>query len=262
MFNNLWQLSDVEKGDIAGKVFDVVSRAEESALIDKATALKELRQSSKLTGIFTNITDEMVTEAENEPPPMPETMGTGEVDSPEEMARIQQMNGAEPNVESDARPDDKDPDSDNPLADKPVDNPSGNERGKVVQKDTAIRAAGICVVDHSGKILLLKRSSMNDDHVGEWAFPGGKIESGETAVQTALREVREETGLRINSSSIIPLKNQSIDGFLGFITKPTNPVGKLEINEESDKLVWAEPSQLPSPMHPGAEQMIKSWFGK
>ena len=34
--------------------------------------MKELRQSSKITGIFTNITTEMVTEAENEPPPMPE----------------------------------------------------------------------------------------------------------------------------------------------------------------------------------------------
>jgi hypothetical protein len=74
-FRNLWQLSDSEKSDIASKVTETVLRAEESALVDKATALKELRQSSNVTGIFTNITDEMITDAENEPPPIPEMPG-------------------------------------------------------------------------------------------------------------------------------------------------------------------------------------------
>ncbi len=32
---------------------------------------------------------------------------------------------------------------------------------------------------------------------GHWSFPKGHVELGETEVQTALREVREETGLRI-----------------------------------------------------------------
>ena len=49
-----------------------VNTAEGSGIIDRATALKELKQSSHTTGIFSNITAEMITEAENEPPPMPE----------------------------------------------------------------------------------------------------------------------------------------------------------------------------------------------
>lgn len=76
-FRSLWQLSDDQKADIAGKVAQAIAPVEEAGLIDKATALKELRQSSQVTGIFTNITDEMITEAENEPPPMPEDMGIG-----------------------------------------------------------------------------------------------------------------------------------------------------------------------------------------
>ena len=71
-FRSLWQLSDKEKADIATTVATAVGGLERDAVFDRATALKELKQSSKITGIFTNITTEMVTEAENEPPPMPE----------------------------------------------------------------------------------------------------------------------------------------------------------------------------------------------
>lgn len=35
-------------------------------------------------------------------------------------------------------------------------------------------------------------------HGGQWSFPKGHVEAGETEVQTALREVLEETGLTIN----------------------------------------------------------------
>jgi dATP pyrophosphohydrolase len=53
----------------------------------------------------------------------------------------------------------------------------------------AFVAAGI---GETARILLLKRKS---PPVGAWAPVSGRIESGETAWQTALREIREETGL-------------------------------------------------------------------
>jgi phage-related protein (TIGR01555 family) len=72
-FNSLWQLGEDEKANISQTVCDTVSKAEESGLIDRATALKELRQSSQVTGVFTNITDEMISDAEGEGPPFGET---------------------------------------------------------------------------------------------------------------------------------------------------------------------------------------------
>ena len=71
-FNSLWQLGEDIKATIAGQDMDTISKAEESGIIDRATALKELRQSSHVTGRFTNITEEMIREAETEGPPMPE----------------------------------------------------------------------------------------------------------------------------------------------------------------------------------------------
>lgn len=70
-FVPLWQTSQKEKADIANTVTTLVSTAYEKGIIDQATALKELKQSSETTGVFTNITDEQITEAEIAPPPMP-----------------------------------------------------------------------------------------------------------------------------------------------------------------------------------------------
>ena len=53
---------------------------------------------------------------------------------------------------------------------------------------------------HGDKIqMLILRHKMG----GHWSFPKGHVEMGETEVQTALREVQEETGLSI----------QLLDGF-------------------------------------------------
>jgi len=68
-FGSLWQLNDVEKADIASKVADTVIRANESGIISNHIAIKELKQSSNKTGIFTNITNEDINKSEFEPPP-------------------------------------------------------------------------------------------------------------------------------------------------------------------------------------------------
>ena len=67
-FKPLWQMSHVQKAEINNSVVSSVLSAVEAAVIDKETALKELRQNSRVTGIFSNITDEMIDKAENDPP--------------------------------------------------------------------------------------------------------------------------------------------------------------------------------------------------
>ena len=47
--------------------------------------------------------------------------------------------------------------------------------------------------DESLQFLLIRHQGTE----GHWSFPKGHVELGETEVQTALREVREETGLHI-----------------------------------------------------------------
>ena len=49
-------------------------------------------------------------------------------------------------------------------------------------------------VERDASLLLLERNQ--EPHRGEWDVPGGFVESGETPVEAAIRELREETGLQ------------------------------------------------------------------
>lgn len=75
-FKPLWELTDTDKGNLAGSIVTAVTGALDSNLITQKGAMKELRQSSKTTGVFTNITAEDIAAAEDsiEPPPPPEGM--------------------------------------------------------------------------------------------------------------------------------------------------------------------------------------------
>ena len=57
-------------------------------------------------------------------------------------------------------------------------------------------------------VLLVKRARPPSQ--GVYAFPGGKVEPGETLVQAAVRELLEETGLR--AIDYRPLRDIHIDG--------------------------------------------------
>ncbi len=52
-------------------------------------------------------------------------------------------------------------------------------------------------------LILTRRSGGLRKHAGQWALPGGRLDEGETPEQAALRELSEEVGLTLESSSIL-----------------------------------------------------------
>lgn len=72
-FNPLWQMSATDKANVAKTNAETVIGGFEAGLVDRATAMEELRASAGDTGIFSNITEEAIAEAELEAdePPMP-----------------------------------------------------------------------------------------------------------------------------------------------------------------------------------------------
>ena len=50
-----------------------------------------------------------------------------------------------------------------------------------------------CIIIKNGKVLLVYEKNRNF-----WGFPKGHVENGETEIETALREVKEEVGLDVD----------------------------------------------------------------
>jgi 8-oxo-dGTP diphosphatase len=61
-----------------------------------------------------------------------------------------------------------------------------------------IKVAVAVITDEDERILVTQRS-LNNSQGGLWEFPGGKLESDETAEQALIREVREELGVEVLS---------------------------------------------------------------
>lgn len=61
--------------------------------------------------------------------------------------------------------------------------------------------AGAVVHDGQGRLLLVRRR--NPPAAGSWSLPGGRVEPGEESAAAAVREVAEETGLRVRSVRLL-----------------------------------------------------------
>ena len=69
-------------------------------------------------------------------------------------------------------------------------------------------AAGVVVFRPGREVLLVHRPKYDD-----WSFPKGKLDRGESAPAAAVREVLEETGLRVRLG--VPLAVAALPGQRG-----------------------------------------------
>ena len=117
------------------------------------------------------------------------------------------------------------------------------------------------------EVLLLRRTRSN---AGEWCQIAGSIESGETALQAALREMREETGL-------VPSRLYSADLCEQFYEVGTDSIwvapifvayveadATVRLNEEHSEYCWTSIGRaidlLPFPGQQAMLMHIRHWF--
>lgn len=60
-----------------------------------------------------------------------------------------------------------------------------------------------CTVYHKDKFLVIRRHDASKKFGGLWAFPGGKVEVGETITGAIRREIKEETGLDLTDRALL-----------------------------------------------------------
>jgi|SRR3989344_6458329 len=113
------------------------------------------------------------------------------------------------------------------------------------------------------KILLIKRNSEKRMKYGvTWGSIGGKIELGEFSVEACLREIEEETGIKLDPKMIklIQVKefiNKEIEEYaVHFRYCSILPEDiQLNLNDESDEYKWFSLSDLPESMFESLEEI-------
>ncbi|GHH99463.1 NUDIX hydrolase [Neobacillus kokaensis] len=71
-------------------------------------------------------------------------------------------------------------------------------RSMVGNEKVIMVVSGAIVFDQENRVLMQRRSDN-----GQWGFPGGFMELGESVQDTARREVYEETGLRLGELELL-----------------------------------------------------------
>lgn len=68
--------------------------------------------------------------------------------------------------------------------------------------------------------------------LGQWAFPGGHLEFGETYFQCAEREALEETGLRVKAVRMITVTNYVLEEMQRVTQILSNVGGRIRTNSQ------------------------------
>lgn len=107
----------------------------------------------------------------------------------------------------------------------------------------SITVSAIAFVREDGRVLTVRKRGTH-----RWMLPGGKPEAGERAIDTAVREVREELGIEIARDELEPLgefdshaANEAGHALRAtvFLTRtPVDPVAQAEI----EGVRWVDPA--------------------
>ncbi len=129
---------------------------------------------------------------------------------------------------------------------------------EVQRQDAAVRRAAVAVLVTDGghgadlpglpthshwsdeaALLLTRRSAQLRSHPGQWAFPGGRLDPGETPVQAALRETSEEISVHLDADAVLG----RLDDFVtrsGFVMTPVVIWGGPRLE------TWPNPQEVAS----------------
>jgi len=121
------------------------------------------------------------------------------------------------------------------------------------------KATGSVVVirDPSGRVLLVRRAYPP----GDWVLPGGNAEVDESPVETAIREVREETGLDVAPERMTGVYYQAdhqAGEFIHFVFSGSLDDTALIRPDRGEVAEYGffEPNALPEPMSPSTRRRL------
>ncbi len=121
-----------------------------------------------------------------------------------------------------------------------------------------IEAASICLLAPDGRVLLGRR--LTGPWPEYWAFPGGRRDAGDsTPLATALRELREETGIALEWAPVVRERlvhvgDYAVHSFVVSVLSASEPVRSAELDAR-----WVSRAEAPAlrPMGAGTRRILR-----
>jgi len=129
-----------------------------------------------------------------------------------------------------------------------------------------------CILEHDGKILLLKRSNQVGTYRGLWGGVAGYVEELEDPYDTAIKEIRQETGIGLDALELVrkgdPIEiSDTYEGRrYNWIVYPflfhVQAKELVRIDWEHEEYRWVHPSEVRKlETVPGLDEMVLQLLG-
>lgn len=113
------------------------------------------------------------------------------------------------------------------------------------RSDRPVLTVDVLVPNDTGQLLFIKRG--HEPYRGSWCLPGGLVDPGETVEMAAIREVEEETGLKVSIERIVGIYSapgRDPRGHYVSVAVLAHAVDQVpSVTEEALQWEWVDPTE-------------------
>lgn len=125
-----------------------------------------------------------------------------------------------------------------------------------------ILVVAAALVDADGRVLIAQRPD-GKQLAGQWEFPGGKVEAGETPEAALIREIEEELGIVVKQACLAPFVFASHTYESFHLLMPLYLIRRWEGEPEAREhkaLKWVRPNDMRNYEMPPADLPLVAWL--